>query len=160
MTRAPATGTTRTVSVDELARLLRGRDMVGTVADGRALLAAAEELKPDVVVLDIAMPLLNGLDAGQSTSGEGSSHLVPCRFWHRRDRSAPPVSRHSPTTPSRSDQYSRDDTAQHGFPVLPGVGRSGKHDNQVLAVALAAWFTGSSLYALPFHPPAAPVAIS
>jgi DNA-binding NarL/FixJ family response regulator len=39
--------------------------VVGTVADGRALLAAAEELKPDVVVLDIAMPLLNGLDAGR-----------------------------------------------------------------------------------------------
>ena len=38
-------------------------DVVGTVADGRALLAAAEQLKPDVIILDIAMPLLNGLDA-------------------------------------------------------------------------------------------------
>ncbi len=39
--------------------------VVGTVSDGRALLAAAAELKPDVIVLDIAMPLLNGLDAAR-----------------------------------------------------------------------------------------------
>ncbi len=39
--------------------------VVGTVADGRALLAAAAELMPDVIVLDIAMPLLNGLDAAR-----------------------------------------------------------------------------------------------
>ena len=40
-------------------------DVVGTVADGRALLQAAQDLLPDVVVVDIGMPLLNGLDAGQ-----------------------------------------------------------------------------------------------
>lgn len=40
-------------------------DVVGTVADGRALLKAATELKPDLVVVDIGMPLLNGLDAGE-----------------------------------------------------------------------------------------------
>lgn len=40
-------------------------DVVGTVADGRALLRAADDLKPDVVVVDIGMPLLNGLDAGE-----------------------------------------------------------------------------------------------
>src|SRR5690242_12153793 len=40
-------------------------DVVGAVADGRAVLAAAPELRPDVVVLDIAMPLLNGLDAAR-----------------------------------------------------------------------------------------------
>ncbi len=39
--------------------------VVGAVADGRALLAAAAQLKPDVIVLDIAMPLLNGLDAAR-----------------------------------------------------------------------------------------------
>ncbi len=39
--------------------------VVGAVSDGRALLAAAAELKPDVIVLDIAMPLLNGLDAAR-----------------------------------------------------------------------------------------------
>ncbi len=39
--------------------------VVGTVSDGRALLNAAAKLKPDVIVLDIAMPLLNGLDAAR-----------------------------------------------------------------------------------------------
>ena len=40
-------------------------DVVGQVSDGRALLAAAESLRPDIIVLDISMPLLNGLDAGR-----------------------------------------------------------------------------------------------
>jgi DNA-binding NarL/FixJ family response regulator len=40
-------------------------EVVGVVADGRALLAAAAELRPDIVVLDIAMPQLNGLDAAR-----------------------------------------------------------------------------------------------
>ena len=40
-------------------------DVVGTVSDGRALLQAAAELRPDVVILDISMPQLNGLDAGE-----------------------------------------------------------------------------------------------
>ncbi len=35
------------------------------VGDGRALLSAAARLKPDVIVVDIGMPLLNGLDAAQ-----------------------------------------------------------------------------------------------
>ncbi len=40
-------------------------EIVGTVADGRSLLEIAPKLKPDVIVLDIGMPLLNGLAAGQ-----------------------------------------------------------------------------------------------
>jgi len=40
-------------------------DVVGSVTDGRALLEAAPKLRPDVVVVDIAMPLLNGLDAAR-----------------------------------------------------------------------------------------------
>lgn len=40
-------------------------DVVGTVADGRELLRAAPLLRPDIVILDIAMPLLNGLDAAR-----------------------------------------------------------------------------------------------
>ena len=38
-------------------------NVVGSVSDGRALIEAAPRLKPDVIVLDISMPLLNGLDA-------------------------------------------------------------------------------------------------
>jgi len=40
-------------------------DVVARVADGRALLKVAGELQPDVAVVDIGMPLLNGLDAGE-----------------------------------------------------------------------------------------------
>lgn len=40
-------------------------DVVGTVADGRTLVRTAVNLKPDVIVIDVAMPILNGLDAGQ-----------------------------------------------------------------------------------------------
>jgi DNA-binding NarL/FixJ family response regulator len=38
-------------------------DVVGAVSDGRALLEAAPGLAPDIIVLDISMPRLNGLDA-------------------------------------------------------------------------------------------------
>jgi DNA-binding NarL/FixJ family response regulator len=40
-------------------------EVVGIVTDGRALLEAAAILRPDAVILDIAMPNLNGLDAGE-----------------------------------------------------------------------------------------------
>jgi DNA-binding NarL/FixJ family response regulator len=40
-------------------------EVAGIVQDGVALLRAANELKPDVVLLDIAMPVLNGLDAAR-----------------------------------------------------------------------------------------------
>jgi DNA-binding NarL/FixJ family response regulator len=38
-------------------------DNVGTVSDGRALVDEARRLKPDLIILDITMPLLNGIDA-------------------------------------------------------------------------------------------------
>ena len=39
--------------------------VVGIVTDGRALVSEATRLKPDVMVVDVAMPLLNGLDAAR-----------------------------------------------------------------------------------------------
>jgi DNA-binding NarL/FixJ family response regulator len=45
--------------------LARDFDVVGTVGDGRALVRAAVELRPDLILVDIAMPLLNRLDAGR-----------------------------------------------------------------------------------------------
>lgn len=47
------------------ALLTSAYEVVGTVSNGRAVVAAAEALQPDVVVLDIGMPLLNGLDAAR-----------------------------------------------------------------------------------------------
>lgn len=55
-----------TLIVEALTHLLQAEfDVVGTVGDGRALLQAASDLKPEVVVVDIGMPLLNGLDAAR-----------------------------------------------------------------------------------------------
>lgn len=52
--------------IDALKRVLEPRcEVVGEVSDGRALVEAADALQPDVVVLDIAMPRLNGLDAAR-----------------------------------------------------------------------------------------------
>ena len=38
-------------------------ELVGIVEDGRALIEATERLRPDVIVADISMPLLNGIEA-------------------------------------------------------------------------------------------------
>jgi DNA-binding NarL/FixJ family response regulator len=47
-----------------LAEMLRPRyDIVDSVGDGRALLTAARKHKPDVVVVDVTMPLMSGLDS-------------------------------------------------------------------------------------------------
>ena len=52
------------LTLDGIRALLQAHhEIVGMVTDGRALVDAALRLKPDVVVLDISMPLLNGIDA-------------------------------------------------------------------------------------------------
>lgn len=52
------------IVVEGLATLLRSHfDLVGTVGDGSELIAAARKLRPDVIVADIAMPVLSGLEA-------------------------------------------------------------------------------------------------
>lgn len=43
----------------------REGEVVGAVEDGRSLVTAAEKLRPDIILLDISMPLLNGLDAAR-----------------------------------------------------------------------------------------------
>jgi DNA-binding NarL/FixJ family response regulator len=63
-----------TLLLDAFKALLESEfDVVGAVTDGRALLAECARFKPDVVVLDIAMPLLNGLDAGRLIKNEWRS---------------------------------------------------------------------------------------
>lgn len=52
------------ILLEGLSRLLEPEfELVGIVEDGRALLDAAEKLRPDVIVADISMPLLNGIEA-------------------------------------------------------------------------------------------------
>jgi DNA-binding NarL/FixJ family response regulator len=54
------------VVAEGLRSLLEKRyDVIGIVQDGRELLLEAPKLNPHVIVLDIGMPLLNGLDAGE-----------------------------------------------------------------------------------------------
>lgn len=40
-------------------------DVVGSVRDGRALIDASRELKPDIIIADVSMPLLNGIEAAR-----------------------------------------------------------------------------------------------
>jgi DNA-binding NarL/FixJ family response regulator len=55
-----------TLVVEAFTRLLEDEfEIVGTAADGISLLKQATALKPDVVVLDLGMPRLNGVDAGR-----------------------------------------------------------------------------------------------
>jgi DNA-binding NarL/FixJ family response regulator len=54
------------IFVEGLKRLLNAEfDIAGVVRDGRELVAAAEKLRPDVMVVDISMPMLNGIEAVQ-----------------------------------------------------------------------------------------------
>ena len=53
-----------TIILEAFRELLSSRyDVVGAVTDGRELLKAAPRLQPDVILTDLAMPRLNGLDA-------------------------------------------------------------------------------------------------
>jgi len=54
------------IIVNGLRSLLESEfELVGTAVDGRALVSAAEQFHPDVIVADISMPLLNGIEAAR-----------------------------------------------------------------------------------------------
>ncbi len=56
----------QTLVMDAIGRLLSpDYEIVGKVTDGQALVSAARELAPDVILLDVALPLFDGLDAGR-----------------------------------------------------------------------------------------------
>lgn len=63
----------RTLLADDHSMMLAGLqklveetcEVVGTVGDGHSLVEAAQRLHPDLIILDIAMPLLNGIDAAR-----------------------------------------------------------------------------------------------
>lgn len=62
---------------DRAVRLLEPEfEVVGAVADGNALVEASEQLKPDVCVIDIAMPYLNGIEAAIKMRENGSESRI------------------------------------------------------------------------------------
>ena len=62
-------------------------EVIGTVSDGRALVRSAASLKPDVAILDIAMPVLNGLDAAEQLA----EHLPRLKLIYLTMNSDPEV---------------------------------------------------------------------
>jgi DNA-binding NarL/FixJ family response regulator len=72
-----------TIVAEGLRSLLEDEfEFVGAVSDGRALLDATRKLKPDVIVADISMPLLNGLDAARQLKREGVTAKIVFLTMH------------------------------------------------------------------------------
>ena len=65
------------VLVKALAELLEDEfELVGVVHDGSALLKAAQELRPDVIVTDISMPRMSGLEVARQLKKNGASAKI------------------------------------------------------------------------------------
>ena len=60
-------------------------EVVGTVADGQSLLQAAAILQPDVLVLDISMPKLSGIEAAHVLKKQGSNAKIVFLTVHEDD---------------------------------------------------------------------------
>jgi DNA-binding NarL/FixJ family response regulator len=66
-----------TIIMEGLASVLSPEfDIVGRAEDGRQLMMLAEKLKPDVIVADISMPLLNGIEAARQLKKEDSRSRI------------------------------------------------------------------------------------
>jgi len=61
-------------------------DLVGAVADGEALVQAARRLNPDVIIADISMPVMNGLDAVRQLKKDGATAKIIFLTMHADDR--------------------------------------------------------------------------
>jgi DNA-binding NarL/FixJ family response regulator len=58
-------------------------EIIGAVEDGRELLEQAQALRPDVIVVDVGMPLLNGIDAVTQIKKSGSNTKVVFLTMHQ-----------------------------------------------------------------------------
>jgi DNA-binding NarL/FixJ family response regulator len=58
-------------------------DVVGTVVDGAALVLVASRLLPDVIVTDISMPILTGIEAAHKLRASGSTATILFLTVHR-----------------------------------------------------------------------------
>jgi DNA-binding NarL/FixJ family response regulator len=58
-------------------------EVVGEAANGREAIALADQLKPDVVVMDVAMPELNGIEATRRIAGSAAHARVLALSMHK-----------------------------------------------------------------------------
>ena len=73
-----------TIVAEGLVKLLSGRfDVVATVADGTALIEAAERLRPDIIVTDLNMPSIGGLEAMERLKKRGVASKFVILTMHR-----------------------------------------------------------------------------
>lgn len=69
--------------IDGLRGLLEPEyELVGAVNDGRAVLPEVQKMKPDVVIIDISMPLLNGLDCTRQLREAGCTAKILILTMH------------------------------------------------------------------------------
>ncbi|PWN03621.1 response regulator [Nocardioides silvaticus] len=92
MTETPAP---RTVVIAEDETLIRmdlaemladeGYDVVGQAGDGQKAIELAEELRPDLVILDVKMPVLDGIAAAEAIAGQRIAPVVMLTAFSQRD---------------------------------------------------------------------------
>ncbi len=94
MTESPATPTRRVVIAEDealirldLAEMLaeEGYDVVAAVEDGEQAIAKTEELRPDLVILDVKMPRLDGIAAAERIASQRIAPVVMLTAFSQRD---------------------------------------------------------------------------
>jgi DNA-binding NarL/FixJ family response regulator len=72
--------------LEQVAQLLQGEgEIVGAVENGEQLIGAALKLDPDLIVLDISMPVMSGIEAAQRLKTLGSRAKVIFLTMHQDD---------------------------------------------------------------------------
>ena len=71
----------------DLAEMLaeEGYDVVGQAGDGQKAIELAQELRPDLVILDVKMPILDGIAAAEQIAGERIAPVVILTAFSQRD---------------------------------------------------------------------------
>lgn len=94
MTESPSTPTRRVVIAEDealirmdLAEMLaeEGFEVVAAVEDGEQAIARTEELRPDLVILDVKMPRLDGIAAAERIAGQRIAPVVMLTAFSQRD---------------------------------------------------------------------------
>jgi response regulator NasT len=94
-TATPAHAPTHTVVIAEDEALIRmdlaemlteeGYDVVGQAGDGAKAVELAEQLRPDLVILDVKMPVLDGIAAAERIAGQRIAPVVILTAFSQRD---------------------------------------------------------------------------